>query len=236
MRDSVRKDRCPRVANLLVEITPQVLLKAYACGIFPMAESADDPALYWVEPEQRGVIPLDGLSRVAAAGPHRAVGPLRDRGRPRFRGGDRWLRRARRRAARTTWINARIRRLYGELFDARPLPHGRGLSRTASSSAASTASISARRSSAKACSTARAMPRRSALRASGGAAAPWRLSPARHAVRHRSPGDASAPSRCRASSYHVLLERALAAEGDFLAWPRERVISGAEALTALEQA
>ena len=34
-----------------VEITPEVLLKAYACGIFPMAENADDPALYWIEPE-----------------------------------------------------------------------------------------------------------------------------------------------------------------------------------------
>jgi leucyl/phenylalanyl-tRNA--protein transferase len=42
-----------------VEITPEVLLKAYGCGIFPMAESAEDPALYWIEPEQRGVIPLD---------------------------------------------------------------------------------------------------------------------------------------------------------------------------------
>src|SRR5215471_19296518 len=37
-----------------VEITPEVLLKAYACGIFPMAESAEDPALYWIEPELRG--------------------------------------------------------------------------------------------------------------------------------------------------------------------------------------
>src|SRR2546427_2895379 len=44
-----------------VEITPEVLLKAYACGIFPMAESAEDPALYWIEPEQRGIIPLDGF-------------------------------------------------------------------------------------------------------------------------------------------------------------------------------
>jgi len=43
------------------EITPEVLLRAYACGIFPMAESADDPTLFWVEPEQRGVIPIDGL-------------------------------------------------------------------------------------------------------------------------------------------------------------------------------
>jgi leucyl/phenylalanyl-tRNA---protein transferase len=44
-----------------VEITPEVLLKAYACGIFPMAESAEDPALYWIEPEQRGIIPLQGF-------------------------------------------------------------------------------------------------------------------------------------------------------------------------------
>jgi leucyl/phenylalanyl-tRNA---protein transferase len=45
--------------SALVDITPEVLLKAYACGIFPMAESADDPALYWIEPERRGIIPLD---------------------------------------------------------------------------------------------------------------------------------------------------------------------------------
>src|SRR5919201_2399202 len=47
--------------HAIVEITPEVLLKAYACGIFPMAESADDPALYWIEPEARGIIPLDGF-------------------------------------------------------------------------------------------------------------------------------------------------------------------------------
>lgn len=47
------------------EITPEVLLRAYACGIFPMAESADDPTLFWVEPELRGVIPFDGF-RVAS--------------------------------------------------------------------------------------------------------------------------------------------------------------------------
>jgi leucyl/phenylalanyl-tRNA--protein transferase len=45
--------------SALIDITPEVLLKAYSCGIFPMAESADDPALYWIEPERRGVIPLD---------------------------------------------------------------------------------------------------------------------------------------------------------------------------------
>ncbi|MEN0000528.1 MAG: leucyl/phenylalanyl-tRNA--protein transferase [Pseudomonadota bacterium] len=40
-------------------ITPQVLLKAYSIGLFPMAESADDPTVFWVEPEIRGIIPLD---------------------------------------------------------------------------------------------------------------------------------------------------------------------------------
>ncbi len=47
--------------NTFIEITPEVLLKAYACGIFPMAEGADDPALYWIEPDMRGIIPLEGF-------------------------------------------------------------------------------------------------------------------------------------------------------------------------------
>ena len=51
--------------NSSSEITPEVLLRAYACGIFPMAESADDPSLFWVEPEMRGVIPLHGF-RIAS--------------------------------------------------------------------------------------------------------------------------------------------------------------------------
>ena len=42
-------------------ITPQILLQAYAAGIFPMAETAEDNALYWVEPEERGIIPLHDL-------------------------------------------------------------------------------------------------------------------------------------------------------------------------------
>ena len=49
------------IDDLMMEITPQVLLKAYACGIFPMSESADDPGLFWVEPENRGIIPLDNF-------------------------------------------------------------------------------------------------------------------------------------------------------------------------------
>jgi len=102
--------------NLGVEITPEVLLKAYACGIFPMAESADDNALYWLEPELRGVISLDHfhvpgrLARtvrsdrftVAVNRDFEAViagcaAPKPGRGR--------------------TWINDRIRNLYRKLHD-----------------------------------------------------------------------------------------------------------------------
>lgn len=42
-------------------ITPEILLRAYSIGLFPMAEAADDPEIFWVEPEQRGVLPLDAF-------------------------------------------------------------------------------------------------------------------------------------------------------------------------------
>lgn len=41
------------------EITSDMLLDAYACGIFPMADTAHAPDIYWVEPKFRGIIPLD---------------------------------------------------------------------------------------------------------------------------------------------------------------------------------
>jgi len=40
-------------------LTPEILLRAYAVGLFPMAEKRDDPTLYWVDPEKRGILPLD---------------------------------------------------------------------------------------------------------------------------------------------------------------------------------
>ena len=40
------------------EITPETLLRAYAAGIFPMAEGRDDPTIHWVDPRMRGVFPL----------------------------------------------------------------------------------------------------------------------------------------------------------------------------------
>jgi leucyl/phenylalanyl-tRNA---protein transferase len=99
------------------EITPDILLKAYAAGIFPMAEDADDPSLFWVEPRERGIIPLDGfhiskrLARTVRSDVFHVrvdqdfdaviagcAAPAEDR--------------------EKTWISRRIRELYGELFDA----------------------------------------------------------------------------------------------------------------------
>ena len=103
--------------DIAIEITPEVLLKAYACGIFPMAESADDPALYWIEPQARGILPLDQVHV-----PKRLARTIRAqqfevRVDSDFKGviaGCATSRPGR----RSTWINARIRQLYGALFDA----------------------------------------------------------------------------------------------------------------------
>lgn len=43
------------------QITPDLLLNAYANGLFPMADSRDDDELFWVDPIERGILPLDGF-------------------------------------------------------------------------------------------------------------------------------------------------------------------------------
>ena len=42
-------------------LDPDVLLRAYGSGVFPMADSATSPDIFWVEPKKRGVLPLDGF-------------------------------------------------------------------------------------------------------------------------------------------------------------------------------
>lgn len=42
-------------------VTTDLLLRAYASGVFPMAESADAPGVFWLDPDLRGILPLDGL-------------------------------------------------------------------------------------------------------------------------------------------------------------------------------
>ena len=100
----------------IVQITPEIVLRAYAAGIFPMAESADDPGIYWVEPRERGVIPIDTfhvgrrLARTVRSDVFEVrvdtdfdgiidgcAAPAPDR--------------------EKTWINTRIRRIYADLFD-----------------------------------------------------------------------------------------------------------------------
>ena len=101
--------------DLSLDITPQVLLKAYACGIFPMAESADDPGLFWIEPERRGIIPLDSFHisrRLARTVRQRRFDIRIDTDFEAVIDGCATPARGRSR----TWINARIRRLYRELF------------------------------------------------------------------------------------------------------------------------
>ena len=40
-------------------LSPEILLRAYAVGLFPMAETREDSTLYWIDPEKRGILPLD---------------------------------------------------------------------------------------------------------------------------------------------------------------------------------
>lgn len=103
-------------SSLHPDLTPDILLRAYAHGVFPMAESADDPTLHWIEPRARGIFPLDGfhvprkLARLVraerfsvrvdtnfAAVIAACAAPADGR--------------------ETTWINRAIRELYGALFE-----------------------------------------------------------------------------------------------------------------------
>jgi leucyl/phenylalanyl-tRNA---protein transferase len=116
-----KRSKCVRIsamsrANPSFEITPQIVLRAYSLGLFPMAESADDEELFWVEPDERAVFPLDEfkVSRSLAktvrsdrfevrvdydfdAVIEACAAPAPDR--------------------ESTWINGQIRRLYRALFD-----------------------------------------------------------------------------------------------------------------------
>ncbi|MEL6466930.1 MAG: leucyl/phenylalanyl-tRNA--protein transferase [Pseudomonadota bacterium] len=101
-----------------MRLTPELLLQGYAAGIFPMAESRDDPEVFWVDPRMRGVLPLDGfhVSRSLARAMRRTDWALRVD--TDFEGvvdgcSDRI----------DTWINPEIRRLYMAL-------HARGQARS----------------------------------------------------------------------------------------------------------
>lgn len=98
------------------EITADILLRAYSIGLFPMAENAADRNLFWVDPEQRGIFPLDGL----AVSKSLAKTVRSDRFEIRIDYDfdaviDGCA--AASKGREKTWINPRIRKLYRQLFD-----------------------------------------------------------------------------------------------------------------------
>jgi leucyl/phenylalanyl-tRNA--protein transferase len=213
--------------NANIEITPEVLLKAYACGIFPMAEDSNDPALYWVEPERRGIIPLEGfhvparLARTVKADRF-TVSCNRD-----FNAVIDSCAQPRAKADRT-WINARIRKLYAGLF-ARGHCHTveaydgdelvGGLYGVSLGAAFFGESMFHRSRDASKVALVHLVAR---LRAGG-----FRLLDTQFVTPHLQTFGASEVSRSR---YHKLLEAAVDGDADFMAVAPGNPLSGAEAL------
>jgi len=92
------------------EITPALLLQAYASGVFPMAEGAGSEELFWVDPERRGILPLDGLHVSRRLARSFLAGDFEIRVDGDFSGVV-----AACAEREETWINAPIRRLYRDL-------------------------------------------------------------------------------------------------------------------------
>lgn len=101
-----------------LELTPNLALKAYGIGVFPMAERRDSDVVYWVDPRARGVLPLNRF-RV----PKRLRRTIRQ-------GGfeirtdmafdqviDACAESTTQKGREDTWINPPIRKLFRELFD-----------------------------------------------------------------------------------------------------------------------
>jgi leucyl/phenylalanyl-tRNA--protein transferase len=100
----------------MIELSPDLLLRAYAAGLFPMAESAEDPDLFWIDPDPRGVLPLDRFHL-----PRRLKRTLRS-GQYEVRVDTAFDAVMRGCAEPTemrpkTWINEEIFRLYGALYE-----------------------------------------------------------------------------------------------------------------------
>lgn len=98
-----------------IEVTPELIVRAYSAGIFPMAEDAEDEDLFWVSPELRGILPLDGFHASKSLRKAMRKSGWDIRVDTEWDGiiegcatvGD---------DRATTWINGTIRAVYGELF------------------------------------------------------------------------------------------------------------------------
>jgi leucyl/phenylalanyl-tRNA--protein transferase len=216
--------------NNFIEITPEVLLKAYACGIFPMAESADDPALYWIEPELRGIIPIDGFhvpARLARTVRNTPFTVRVDRAFDAVVEGcaEPKVDRAR------TWINTRIRKIYRalyaeghchtvEVYDGDELVGG--LYGVSLGRAFFGESMFHRARDASKIALVHLVAR---LKAGG-----YRLLDTQFVTDHlKTFGAVELPKK----QYHRLLEDALVGEGDFASLPTNRPVRGSDALAVI---
>lgn len=219
--------------NTFIEITPEVLLKAYACGIFPMAESAEDPALYWIEPDMRGIIPLEGFHLSARLArtirtTHCTVHVDRD-----FDAVIEGCAEPKQDRTRT-WINGRIRRIYRTLFD-RGHCHTvevyegdslvGGLYGVSLGRAFFGESMFHRERDASKIALVHLIAR---LKAGG-----YRLLDTQYVTDHlRTFGAVEVPKR----RYHRLLEEALVGEADYFALPKDAPVAGADAFAIVTSA
>jgi leucyl/phenylalanyl-tRNA--protein transferase len=100
----------------MIKLSPELVLRAYAAGLFPMAESAEDPDLFWIDPDPRGVLPLESfhvsrrLRRTLRAGQYEIRADTAFEAVMRGCAEPTQIR-------PKTWINDEILRLYGALFD-----------------------------------------------------------------------------------------------------------------------
>jgi leucyl/phenylalanyl-tRNA--protein transferase len=111
----VRKQVTRKSDPFAIELTPELIIRAYQAGIFPMAEDARSPDLFWVSPEMRGIIPLDGFHVSKSLRKTLKHHPYCVRVDTDFEGiidGCATVGEDR----RSTWINPAIRKLYRELF------------------------------------------------------------------------------------------------------------------------
>ncbi len=220
-------------ADAKFEITPQILLRAYSIGLFPMAESADDDQLFWVEPEERAVFPLIDfvVSRSLAktvrsdrfelrvdydfdAVIEACAAPGRDR--------------------ESTWINSEIRQLYRALFELGVVHtiecwrEGRlvgGLYGVALGAAFFGESMFHRETDASKVALTHLVAR---LRAGG-----FRLLDTQFMTRHLASLGAAEVSR---EEYRLLLDDAMSPPvGNFWIWPKSSRMTGAAALAALDR-
>ena len=98
-----------------MRLTPEVIVRAYAGGVFPMAETATDSEIHWFEPKRRGILPIEGFHV------SRSLARSRRRGGFRFSCDGDFAGVVRACADRpVTWINAEIFRVFEAL-------HGLGL-------------------------------------------------------------------------------------------------------------